>query len=850
MKSTLHLIAFVFTLFVGNSQSYIYDHFDVDDGLPSSEVFDVYQDKLGYIWFATDRGLSRYNGYEFKNFTSEDGLPGNTILDFFPQEDGRIFCFELHSKTLFYFNEVFDGFKLYQFNDELKQSLTSRTIIKSIHVDSKGNLTIGGYSIFGFIEITNKGEVINHYNKYYRADLSYSERKSHIMVGVYKKSKLFGSLYYKYDSDNQILAIPTENPNSSRLSVEFLNDTLIAFINIKLVTFSTSKGVSYYETAQNPIGIKRINDTIFWVGYYSQGAEFRDIYGNVLGTFLPNKSVSNFLIDAQGSYWFTTLDDGIFRVKNSDIKVFTNENVNSLVKDDKNQLYAGYYNGDVAKIKNLKIKLLYKGKNDRPAQVEFNSEASEVYASSDFVIRNLAQKQSAISIEGGRKLPENVLSPLVTTASTTYRIVQNDTIALYDVGIRTEDVCIYNGNILIASPSGLYAKKDNKTEPYQPSPLLKSRLYDIDINSTKNTVYIASQDHGLIVFGDSIYNINKTNGLTHNSINEVHVENDSTIWACTNTGLNRIKFKSDNSYTVDTITKTDGLLSNDINDVEIINDTVWVATKRGLCFFEKDLIDRKDTLNVLSLSLKEVRVNKAIIKESNIKLSHNQNSIDFEVEAISLKNTDKIEYLYRLKEIDSSWSRTSNRIISFPSLSPGAYTFEAKAQVNDIENELLSSYSFRILPPFWKSWWFYSLTAIIFCGLIYLFFKFRVLSYNKDIIRELMRLAVKRLKRKEQFYKFRANGEDFKIPTHEILFVHSQGNYLDIVTLKKTYTIRCKIGDFISSTPDSLEYLRVHRSYIIRIDQVSSKGRNWVVIKDNKIPVGETYLKELENIKF
>ena len=70
------------------------------------------------------------------------------------------------------------------------------------------------------------------------------------------------------------------------------------------------------------------------------------------------------------------------------------------------------------------------------------------------------------------------------------------------------------------------------------------------------------------------------------------------------------------------------------------------------------------------------------------------------------------------------------------------------------------------------------------------------------------------------------------------------------MTHNKTHTIRCKIGDFIATTPDALEYLRIHRSFIIRIDQVTSKGKNWVVINEEKIPVGRSYLKELINIQF
>ena len=113
-----------------------------------------------------------------------------------------------------------------------------------------------------------------------------------------------------------------------------------------------------------------------------------------------------------------------------------------------------------------------------------------------------------------------------------------------------------------------------------------------------------------------------------------------------------------------------------------------------------------------------------------------------------------------------------------------------------------------------------------------------------------MRLAIKRLKSKEQIYKFRTNGEDFKIPTKNIHYINSQGNYLDIVTEKKKFTIRCKIGDFINTTPDSLEYIRIHRSYIIRIDKITSKGKNWVMIKEKKIVVGETYLTEFKKIDF
>ena len=832
------------------SQEHIYKHYNVDDGLPSSEVYDVYQDKLGYVWFATDKGLSRYNGYEFENFTTKDGLPGNTVLGFYPQEDGRIFCLEFHSKTLFYFHEVFEGFTLYVHNNKLRETMPSNAVVKSITIDQNGTLTLGGYAMNGFIKITTNGKVIKEYDKDLIPEISYPNRKPHLKLGVLTKSKAFGGLFFDYDSDENLLAIPIENPLSSRINVTYLNEHQYAFIDRKLGVASKDGSVTYYESEQNPIGIKRINDNSFWVGYYSNGAEIRATSGKVLDSFLPKKSVSSFLIDAEGSYWFTTLDDGVFYIKNPEVKLFKNEHVNSLVKDNVSNLYASHHNGNISRISKLKEELLYKGSNDRPAYIEFNSTTAQIYGVSDYKMYNFTKKVPSIYIDGIRKLPEEILDPLVYVVSNAFRVKEKDSIKNFNVGVRTEDVCLFKDTVFIATPSGLYFQKDTTVKPYHKHPLFKSRLYDIDINKQKKELYMASQGYGVIVYGDSIYNISKNDGLTNDIVSEVHVENDSTLWACTNTGLNQIIFYPNKTYSIKTITISDGLLSNDINDVEVVNDTVWVATKNGLCYFDKKSINNTDSSQIISLNLNEIKVNNSLLNLNRKRFTYDENEISFTILALSQRNTEKITYLYRLKGEEDVWRETKKREINFPSLSPGNYTFEVKAEIEGKENELLIQYPFKILPPFWKSGWFSTICVLLFLALIYLFFKIRVLSYNKDIIRELLRLTLKRLKRKEKFIFFRSNGEDFKIATDKILFIHAQGNYLDIHTTQKKYTIRYKIGDFISNTPDGLEYLRIHRSYIVRIDQVTSKGKNWVVVKDIKLPVGESYLFALESLQF
>lgn len=146
------------------SQDYIYQHFGVDEGLPSSEVYDMYQDKKGYLWFATDKGLSRYNGYEFENFDVNDGITGNVILKFYPQSNGQIWCYSLHDQSLFYFDEVFESFKPYTFNHLLQKELKTGSIVKSVYLSENNDLYIGGYRINGELSISHKGTVQRKYH--------------------------------------------------------------------------------------------------------------------------------------------------------------------------------------------------------------------------------------------------------------------------------------------------------------------------------------------------------------------------------------------------------------------------------------------------------------------------------------------------------------------------------------------------------------------------------------------------------------------------------------------------------------------------------------------------------------
>jgi hypothetical protein len=84
------------------SQEYAYTNSQTKDGLPSTEVYHAIQDSQGYIWFATDNGVSRFDGYKFVNFDINNGLVNNTVFDLYEDKKGRVWFIALSGRLCYY----------------------------------------------------------------------------------------------------------------------------------------------------------------------------------------------------------------------------------------------------------------------------------------------------------------------------------------------------------------------------------------------------------------------------------------------------------------------------------------------------------------------------------------------------------------------------------------------------------------------------------------------------------------------------------------------------------------------------------------------------------------------------
>ena len=111
---------------------------------------------------------------------------------------------------------------------------------------------------------------------------------------------------------------------------------------------------------------------------------------------------------------------------------------------------------------------------------------------------------------------------------------------------------------------------------------------------------------------------------------------------------------------------------------------------------------------------------------SGTNVSYSSNSLDFQCSAILYGQPQNIAYSYFLKGFDKEWSAWTNRAErEFTNLPPGHYVFEVKSRNNFNNESPVASFSFTILPPWYRTWWAYGLYACVFAAIMYWFYKWQ-----------------------------------------------------------------------------------------------------------------------------
>ena len=122
-----------------------FDQISLEDGLSQSNVLGIHQDATGLMWFATENGLNRYNGYEIQHFKRErgnpDALSSDFIFDIDEDADGNLWL-ATNGGGLSMFDTDSGKFTNYR-NDPANDSSIPGNIVRRLLIDDQGMIWVG-----------------------------------------------------------------------------------------------------------------------------------------------------------------------------------------------------------------------------------------------------------------------------------------------------------------------------------------------------------------------------------------------------------------------------------------------------------------------------------------------------------------------------------------------------------------------------------------------------------------------------------------------------------------------------------------------------------------------------------
>ena len=293
-------------------------HYTVEDGLPSSEVYHAMQDSKGYIWFATDMGVSKFNGYEFQNFNLKDGLPDNIVFNIYEDYNGRIW-FISHSGKLAYYHA--DSIHSYKYNDQLQGRFThyDRVYKSSFYVDLKDNVFISVYGL-GYLRISQTGEITSCKHEGQASYDLIQIDSSRAFLSYSTNGELPLNLNIEVGNINMQIDMHNEIADANARIVKRRNGTYLFTARNQLIEIPDSNTFSRYFSNNSIIALKEDRQDNIWLGTFQGGVQFykENLSARPDRTYLHGLSVSSVLQDKEGGFWFTTLERGVYYMSSNE----------------------------------------------------------------------------------------------------------------------------------------------------------------------------------------------------------------------------------------------------------------------------------------------------------------------------------------------------------------------------------------------------------------------------------------------------------------------------------------------------------------------------------------------------
>lgn len=306
-------------------------------------------------------------------------------------------------------------------------------------------------------------------------------------------------------------------------------------------------------------------------------------------------------------------------------------------------------------------------------------------------------------------------------------------------------------------------------DPDDPSSISDDIVFDI-YEDEKGYFWIGTNS-GLNLFNPATGKF-KRYGLEEGMPNEVVYgimpDHNNRLWMTTNKGISRLDLTEFRFKNFDV---RDGLQSNEFNGgafhkgrsgllyaggiyglslidpeklVPVKNNAELIISRLEIMGKDVRVIQEgmfRDTSQVRSRLIESVEnyyLPRHVTYLDEIRLDYNQRFFSLEFAALNHHIPDKLNYRYRLRNLEEHWNMAGNRnYVTYANMKPGTYIFEADAINPDgFLSARPAHLKITITPPFWRSYWFMLLIAMVVMGIVIFIYRYLLNQRTNRLLKE------------------------------------------------------------------------------------------------------------------
>ncbi len=762
-----------------DTASIVFEHIGQDIGLKDFSVSSIVQDKHGYIWFATQGGLYKFNGKSTLSYRNDpfetNGLANNLIQTTFYEEENNVLWLgtyqgvsKLDIDTQTFTNYSSDSSRL------------SNNVIVAIQPDAYGNMWFG--TMEGLNRLNRETGMIETYEVEGNVVRSlYLDSQNRLLVGTYE------GLYYFDEASDSLEFVNIDYPSKYVMVIKEFEPGVLTLgmwdggtmdLDLK---FNVLHKMAYEDN--RVYAVHQTKDGILWVGTWGGGLFASDGVRNIRFPGDNKKGdightvVYSFLEDSEGVLWIGTNGNGVYKLDPnvSSYVEFTHDSddpdaldagkINTIYRDSKDRLWIAVYNKGLNRYdpktdKMVKYTALNEGKHELSSDqvmdfVEYKGQllvatyngVAQYDASSDrFVSLGILPKDTivySLEVDHDNHLWVGTYIDGVYHFDDRLNLVEQVNSKSKDKKI--EDDLIYDlfedskGRIWIASNYGLYRYNHNENQlvgyfkEQNNRKAIASNNARVIFQDSQGRIWVGSGGGGIALYheeDDSFESFTEKEGLLNNTVISIEESEGGKIWAVTRLGISII---DSTSKSIVNLTEVEGLGGGEYTGTSFKDDNgrIYIGGIHGVDKIPIAHINREKQfppIYITNVSVYHEPVSgvNRILNGETYAFGADENYLSFDFEALEYSSKSDIQYSFYLENLDADWINSgSNNFASYSNIPPGNYTFFVR--VSDIQGNVSDpvSLQFSIALPWYKTQYAYMSYGLLSFMFVYGIVKIR-----------------------------------------------------------------------------------------------------------------------------